>query len=157
MYSQMTGVLVAHCTSLFRLAAPPGARPRPPNNPPLCDTLAPRWACLPCPAVGLSKTSPPRGKGVTSQSGVHGDAWALSGMTSMTKIHLQSTLAYGNAAALRSMIPSLSQVWVSWCTDFACPDGTTRVSNAEDMVGTDVCACCSGSAMVRDPETGVCA
>ena len=86
-----------------------------------------------------------------------GDVHALSGMHQLGEFHLGHTSVYGDMAQIKSALGLGDTSSYTSCAEFACPRGTSAVGNAADMAGNDACACCSGTAMARDPVTGVCA
>ena len=97
---------------------------------------------------------------------VHGDIAGLLVLTLLTTLNLGNTRAYGDAVAIRATVPGLSawgtaaSIWggqydYDACSAYAtCPAGAGSITGGDDAVGSDECACCDGSGMVREPATG---
>ena len=97
-------------------------------------------------------------------SAVGGDVSGLAGLTQLSILWLIGTSCYGDITVLRSSIPGIDANWDTWqvsvdfCSSshYACPTGRTPVSSPDTYVGSNACACCSGTQKLLDSGTGAC-
>jgi hypothetical protein len=115
---------------------------------------------------------------------VYGDVAVLVGLTQLEVVSLYDTSVYGDMAGLAGMMTQLEKVywwdtdcygdisafpsqrradmWTALCyhwlldSDGACPAGHTPVSSPNTYVGSNACACCSGTQKLLDSGTGLC-
>ena len=85
---------------------------------------------------------------------VDGDVAALAGLTQLSYLSLSNTGCYGDSSAL----PGSVSLFSSYCSSShdACPAGRTPVSSPDTYVGSNACACCSGTQKLLDSGTGAC-
>ena len=85
---------------------------------------------------------------------VDGDVSGLGGLTQMATLDLRRTGCYGDS----SVLSSVGSLYVDHCSSShdACPAGRTPVSSPDTYVGSNACACCSGTQKLLDSETGAC-
>ena len=85
---------------------------------------------------------------------VDGDVAALAGLTQLSFLDLSGTGCYGDSSAL----PGSVSLFSSYCSSShdACPAGRTPVSSPDTYVGSNACACCSGTQKLLDSGTGAC-
>eukprot|EP01043_Picozoa_sp_COSAG02_P000701 COSAG02_NODE_13_length_57813_cov_14.298276_35_plen_329_part_00 len=90
---------------------------------------------------------------------VDGDVSGLGGLTQLTSLYLDGTGCYGDSSLLPSSVSSYSlQHHLDYCSSShdACPAGRTPVSIPDTYVGSNACACCSGTQKLLDSGTGAC-
>ena len=86
---------------------------------------------------------------------VDGDVSGLGGLAQLSTLGLQGTGCYGDSSVLSTR---LSRLYVDHCSSShdACPAGRTPVSSPDTYVGSNACACCSGTQKLLDSGTGAC-
>ena len=79
---------------------------------------------------------------------VDGDVSGLAGLTQLTYLHLSGTGCYGD----HSVLLSIRGLFLDHCSSShdACPAGRTPVSSPDTYVGSNACACCSGTQKLLD-------
>ena len=90
---------------------------------------------------------------------VDGDVSGLGGLAQLTSLDLRGTGYYGVSSLLPSSVSSTSlQHYLDYCSSSrdACPAGRTPVSSPDTYVGSNACACCSGTQKLLDSGTGAC-
>ena len=95
---------------------------------------------------------------------VDGDVSGLAGLAQLSSLDLRGTGCYGDSSVLRSSMPGLDSNWGTYRVSFdfcssshdACPAGRTPVSSPDTYVGSNACACCSGTQKLLDSGTGAC-
>ena len=85
---------------------------------------------------------------------VDGDVSGLAGLAQLTFLDLYGTGCYGDS----SVLPSSADISANHCSSShdACPAGRTPVSSPDTYVGSNACACCSGTQKLLDSGTGAC-
>ena len=85
---------------------------------------------------------------------VDGDVSGLAGLAQLSYLYLQGTGCYGDS----SLLPSSPYISAARCSSShdACPAGRTPVSSPDTYVGSNACACCSGTQKLLDSWTGAC-
>ena len=75
-------------------------------------------------------------------------------MAQLTYLDLYGTGCYGDS----SVLPSIRSLYLDHCSSShdACPAGRTPVSSPDTYVGSNACACCSGTQKLLDGDTGAC-
>ena len=94
-----------------------------------------------------------------SYTAVDGDVSGLAGLTQLSGLYLDGTGCYGDSSLLPSSVSSYSlQHHLDYCSSShdACPAGRTPVSSPDTYVGSNACACCSGTQKLLDSGTGAC-
>ena len=88
---------------------------------------------------------------------VGGDVASLEALSHLNTLELSKSGCYGDSSGLRSSIPSLDTVDFDFCSsnDDACPSGRTPVANPDTYIGSNECACCSGTQKFKS-DTGAC-
>ena len=86
---------------------------------------------------------------------VDGDVSGLAGLAQLSTLSLVGTGCYGDSSVLPSSIRNL---YLNHCSNShdACPAGRTPVSSPDTYVGSNACACCSGTQKLLDSGTGAC-
>ena len=85
---------------------------------------------------------------------VDGDVSGLAGLAQLTYLDLYGTGCYGDS----SVLPGSAYIEADHCSSShdACPAGRTPVSSPDTYVGSNACACCSGTQKLLDSGTGAC-
>ena len=85
---------------------------------------------------------------------VDGDVSGLAGLAQLTFLNLRGTGCYGDS----SVLSSVGSLHLDHCSSShdACPAGRTPVSSPDTYVGSNACACCSGTQKLLDGGTGAC-
>ena len=86
---------------------------------------------------------------------VDGDVSGLAGLAQLAYLDLSGTGCYGDSSVLPSSFPTWGFEFCSSSHD-ACPAGRTPVSSPDTYVGSNACACCSGTQKLLDSGTGAC-
>ena len=85
---------------------------------------------------------------------VDGDVSGLAGLAQLSSLHLDGTGCYGDS----SVVSVSGYFGADHCSSShdACPAGRTPVSSPDTYVGSNACACCSGTQKLLDSGTGAC-
>ena len=88
------------------------------------------------------------------ETAVDGDVSGLAGLAHLIYLDLFGTGCYGDS----SVVSVSSYFGADLCSSShdACPAGRTPVSSPDTYVGSNACACCSGTQKLLDSGTGAC-
>ena len=88
------------------------------------------------------------------ETAVDGDVSGLAGLAHLIYLDLFGTGCYGDS----SVVSVSGYFGADHCSSShdACPAGRTPVSSPDTYVGSNACACCSGTQKLLDSGTGAC-